>query len=122
MHCVGMADSIALVVFLAGRERFCCADSTFLFHDYSWTFPAAAAVSLTRQQFGEHHRNLTNFIERSQTLLKTRAAFTDQDFKTLRLYEEASIRDSAFAKQKGIVSEIKDAAVPPRGPLYNVDY
>ena len=74
MHCVGSADSIAMVVFLAGTERFCCADSTFLFHDFGWG--STTGINFTRLQFGEFHDSLESFKTRSQQLLKTRAAFT----------------------------------------------
>jgi ATP-dependent protease ClpP protease subunit len=120
MHCVGSADSIAMVVFLAGHERYCCADSTFLFHDFGWG--SQTAVNFTRVQFLEFHASLESFKVRSQQLLKTRAAFTDADFAALGLYDKASIYDAAFAKSKGIVHDIKDAQVPSGGPVFNIDF
>ena len=120
MHCVGSADSIATVVFLAGAERYCCADSTFLFHDYALGFPTP--VNFTRQQYGEFHTSLQGFVKRSQALLKTRAKFTDQDFTSLQLYDKPVVYDAQFAKQKGIVHDIKDPVVPTRGPIFNIEY
>ena len=110
---------MALIVFLAGVERFCCADSTFLFHDFAWG--SATGVTFTRLQFGEFYRSFESFRSRAQQLLKTRAAFTEKDFETLRLYDKASIYDAAFAKSKGIVHDIKDAQIQAGGPIYNID-
>jgi hypothetical protein len=41
-------------------------------------------------------------------VLKERATSTDDDFKQLQLLSVPLIKDAAFAKEKGIVSEIQD--------------
>jgi ATP-dependent Clp protease protease subunit len=120
MHSIGFIDSMAMVVFLAGEQRFCSPDSTFLFHDFVTNFPAPSGIS--RQQFGEFHRAAEGFRLRSQELLKLRASFTDEDFKSLQLYDKATVHDANFAKKKGIVHEIKDAAIPEGSLLANIDF
>lgn len=120
MHCVGYVDSIALVVFLAGERRFCCSDSTFMFHDFGWGSPGA--VNFTRLQVGELRDSLERSRTRTHGLLKTRAKFTDTDIADLQLYERGVIYDAAFAKSKGLVHDIKEALVPVGGPIYNIEY
>ena len=120
MHCVGVVESIALVVFMAGEHRFCCSDSTFLFHDFAWGL--AGVTNLNRLQLLETYNALEAYRIRSQEMLKTRASFTDEDFKTLQLYEKASIYGADFAKEKGIVQEIKQASVPSGIPIHNIEF
>src|ERR1035437_280966 len=120
MHSIGFVDSIAMMVFLAGEQRFCSSDSTFLFHDFATNFPTPGNV--TRAQFAELHRASENFRLRSQELLKLRAAFTDEDFKSLQLYDKTTIYDAGFAKKKGIVHEVKDAVIPAGSLIANVDF
>src|SRR5438067_2302454 len=45
MHCVGSVDSAAMSVFLAGEQRLCCPDSTFLFHDFTTNFPVPGNIT-----------------------------------------------------------------------------
>jgi ATP-dependent protease ClpP protease subunit len=120
MHCIGYADSIAIAVFLAGEQRFCCPDSTFMFHDFGWA--SQAAVSFPRLQFAEYHASLDQSRLRSQQLLKSRARFSDEDFETLDLYSKMATYDAMFAKAKGIVHDIKEALIPTGTPIYNIDF
>ena len=120
MHAVGAVDSAAMPVFLAGEERFCCADSTFLFHDLINNF--SAPISFTRTQFTEFVEFGDVFTTRAQNLLKTRASFKDEDFKTLQLFQKGKIYDATFAKQMGIVQEIKEASITAGFTVANIDY
>lgn len=120
MHCVGVADSAALLVFLAGEKRYCNTDSTFLFHDATWNF--AANQMLTAPQVNEIAESMTIYRMRSMEMLKSRANFTDEDFKTLQLYDKSSVKNAAFAKEKGIVHEIKEATITAGVPVFNVEY
>jgi ATP-dependent protease ClpP protease subunit len=119
IHCIGSVDSAAMCVFLAGARRFCCPDSTFLFHDFATNFPTPGNV--TRIQFSELFRANEGFRLRSQELLKNQAAFTDEDFKALQLYDKPMIYDARFAKEKGIVQEIKETSIPAGSILANID-
>jgi ATP-dependent Clp protease, protease subunit len=119
IHCVGSVDSIAMVVFLASDQRFCCPNSTFTFHDFTWTFGANEALS--RLLIRERLEILDNGVVRSKELLKEHAFFTDADFKALQLFEKQAIYNAGFAKERGIVQEIKEASVLT-GPVFNVDF
>jgi ATP-dependent protease ClpP protease subunit len=43
----GATDSSALMIFMAGKRRYACAKSAFLFHQMSWTFSAKEDVTLS---------------------------------------------------------------------------
>jgi ATP-dependent Clp protease protease subunit len=120
MHAIGYVDSIALVVFLAGEERFCTQDSTFMFHDFSWGVPNG--ISQTRGQWADLHDSLDRSAIRSQDVLKLRTSFTDEDLKSFKLYEKTSIQGASFAKEKGIVDNVQDVTIPPGSLLANIDF
>jgi ATP-dependent Clp protease protease subunit len=120
MHAIGYVDSMALVVFLAGQVRYCSPDSTFLFHDFAWGAPGA--VNQTRSQWADLNESLNRTTVRSKELLKLRTTFTDKDFEALKLYEKATIQGAGFAKEKGIVNDIKEAAIPAGALIANVDF
>jgi ATP-dependent protease ClpP protease subunit len=119
MQAIGFVDSAAMAVFLAGERRFCTADSTFLFHDLAWGTPNA--INQTRSQWADLNIGLERLKIRSQELLKSRTAFTDEDFKAMQLYDKTTIQDASFAKQKGVVQEIKEASIPAGSIVANID-
>lgn len=120
LHAIGYVDSIAMVVFLAGEQRLCSPDSTFLFHDFAWGTPAA--VNLTRTQWGDLHGSLERTKIRSQELLKLRTSFKDEDFKRLELFDKSVIQDAVFAKKMGVVQKVKDAIVPAGSIFANIEF
>ena len=120
MHAIGFVDSIAMIVFLAGENRFCSPDSTFLFHDFAWGSPNA--VNFTRSQWGDLHRSLDNLKNRSQEILRLRTSLKDEDFKKMELYDKTTTYDANFAKEKGVVHEVKDASILAGSVLANIDF
>ena len=120
MHAIGYVDSMALIVFLAGEERFCTPDSSFLFHDFAWGVPGG--INQTRGQWADLHESLDRTTLRAKELLKARTSFSDEDFKGLQLYEKATIQGARFAKEKGIVHEIKEAAIQAGSLIANIDF
>jgi ATP-dependent protease ClpP protease subunit len=119
IHSIGNVDSVALIVFLAGKNRFCSQTSTFWFHDFSWGF--GAPINQSRAQWVELGGLLTRMKFQSQEILKLRTAFTEEDFKLLQLYDKSEFQNASFAKEKGIVHEIKDVVIPAGGILMNIE-
>jgi ATP-dependent protease ClpP protease subunit len=120
MHAIGYVDSMALPVFLAGQERFCSPDSTFLFHDFAFGLPAG--VNQTRGQWADLNESLNQTAIRAKGLLKLRTTLTDEDFKVLELYEKATIQSAGFAKEKGIVQDIKEPCIGAGRFIANIDF
>ncbi|MGO8698609.1 MAG: ATP-dependent Clp protease proteolytic subunit [Limisphaerales bacterium] len=120
MHAIGNVDSIALVVFLAGEHRFCSPNATFLFHDFAWG--TNGAINQTRSQWADVHALLERMKTQSQDLLKLRTALTDEDLQVLELYDKSRIQSASFAKEKGIVQEIKDVSIPAGSIIANIDF
>jgi ATP-dependent Clp protease protease subunit len=120
MHAIGRVDSMGLPVFLAGEQRFCSPETTFLFHDVGWGSPGAIAQS--RSQWAALHLSLDRDILRIQELLKLRTTFTQEDFERLQLYDKTTIQDARFAKEKGIVHEIKQPCILAGSFFGNIEF
>jgi ATP-dependent Clp protease, protease subunit len=121
MHNVGAIDSIANTVFLAAEKerRFCCPTSRFLLHDVLWT---QAVNTMALPQVVEQGLLIKTMQTSIIELLKLRTSFTDEDFKTFNFFKDSAIIDPAFAKEKGIVQEVKEAKIPAGAAVANVEF
>lgn len=117
---IGVIQSVANIVFLAGERRFCCPDAFFMFHDLTWTYDPAQTV--TRLQMEENRLSLNAHRAIFRKVFKLRTLLTDADFETLKLLDEPSIHDSAFAKEKGIVHEIDQVTIRAGTTYLNIDF
>ena len=108
MHNTGSIDSIATVVFLAGEERYAAHHSTFLFHGVSMAFTKDSQFNLTQLQelkssLEEDQKKIAGIIT-SNTKLKS----DDMD----QLFLQGETKDLGFAKDKGVITAIKDPIIP----------
>jgi ATP-dependent protease ClpP protease subunit len=117
MHAIGKVDTIGLAVFLAGERRLCSPDTMFLFHEIASA--SAGAVNHPRSQWAAIVGSRDTL--RLKELLKSRTAFKDEDFNKLELYHRPMIQDAAFAKEKGIVHEVKGAAISAGNLIADID-
>lgn len=117
MHNCGSTDSIANVVFLAASKRYAAKHSSFLFHGITWTFGAGASLS-----FSQLKENLSSF-EREESkivsILAERTKMSEAEIK--ELFREGESKDLKFAIDKGVISEIREPAVPKDAPLVTVN-
>jgi len=116
---MGQIASIASVPFLAGSRRYACENSYFHFHDFEWPFTSAHTMS--KENLADTAQLLEVGRANKKAVLKARTSLTDSDFDTLKLLDDPLIKDSAFAKDKGIVHEVGMPTL--KGiPIFNLDY
>jgi hypothetical protein len=94
--------------------------SLFHFHDFEWNY--AAAHNLTRLEFQDHTQFLNAIRDVTFKLLKENTLLTDESLKELQLLSIPVVKDATFAKERGIVEEVKDFPVPEESVIVNVDY
>jgi ATP-dependent Clp protease, protease subunit len=117
---VNLVASITIVPFLAGKTRIALPHSTFHFHDFEWNY--GAAHNMTRLEYIDHTQILTSGKETTLRLLEENTSLTKKDFEDLKLLDVPIIKDANFAKEKGIVHEIKYLTLPEDMNIFNVDY
>ena len=114
-HNVGNVDSIGNALFLAGDTRYACPHSTFMFH--------GVGFDILNQRFEEKllREKLDSILSdqaRIGAIIKER---TRLDQKVIEgLFREAQTKDATFAREHGIVDEVRDVQIPPGAPIYSL--
>lgn len=110
MHAVGNVSSIALPVFLAAKNRFASQNARFLFHNYVWGSPTAETVN--QDVLAERSMILDSGLAWTREIVKAATKLTDADFERMKFFEKPVIIDPSSALQYGLISEIKEPAIP----------
>ena len=108
-HNVGNADSIAVIIFLAGEKRYACESSTFMFHGTVFNFDDP--TRLDQKLLNELLSGLTADDKRTADIISSR---TNIDAKEIfGWHRVGKTVDVQFAKQNGIIDDIRDVSIPP---------
>jgi ATP-dependent Clp protease, protease subunit len=106
-HNFGNVDSIAILLFLAGKTRYATQGASFLFH--------SVGFNLTNERLEE--KNLTERLDSVRTdnkriseLISNR---TRLKLNTCRnLFRSQRTKDTAWAKKNGFISDIRQFTIP----------
>jgi ATP-dependent Clp protease, protease subunit len=109
MHAIGLVSSIAIPVFCAGKNRLASKNARFYFHDYSWTYGQPTTVS--RTAISEPAILLDAAIDWSRETLKADTKLTDNDFKTMQLFQVPKIITASEAARYGIVTAVVEPKI-----------
>lgn len=107
-HNVGNVDSIANVIFLAGRRRLCSQPSTFMFHSVGFDVPGPVRLEERnlRQWLDSvvaDNKRMGGIIAASTNLSARRAG---------ALFREQRVRDADWALTHGFVHQVADPQIP----------
>lgn len=114
-HNVANTDSIANVVFLGGNERYACAASTFMFHGVGFAGNANERLeeNLLKAKLdtvlADHKRISGIFASRTGKL-----SVADG----MRLFKEQKTRDAGWAKNNGLIHDIREFQFPAGGNIH----
>lgn len=111
---VGSVESVGVVIFLAGHQRYACPRTRFLVHPLHWGFGALVAADHARVS---EWRNCLDFdAERYASIFEeaTQQAGVTDDIRT-HLFGNARIYDTEQAVAAGIIHEAKQARLPEMG-------
>ncbi len=109
-HNTGYVDSVGNVVFLAGEERFCSPNATFMFHGVG--MPVFANTRLEGKQVEDLRDSLRADTAKISAVIESRATFPNRGTID-RLFFQQRTKDAAFAKKNGLVHDIRDIKIPP---------
>jgi len=112
-HNVGNVDSIGAVIFLAGKRRYACAHSTFMFHGVAAGFEAKAMMP--ERMLIERLESVQADQKRIAAVIK---AHTSIDEATVEgFFLKGVTLEAEAAKKNGLVDDIRDVQVPPGCPV-----
>lgn len=118
MHNIGIIDSIANVIFLAGDERYAAPNSSFLFHGVG--FNIGQPTRLQEKDLKEKIK----IIERDQKLISgiitERTKLSLEDVR--KMFLEAETKTPEEAKEGGFIHEIKEAEIPEGTKVFSFTF
>lgn len=109
MHNIGNIESIGNIIFVAADERYANPAAHFLLHGLTWNFDAGALVS--HAQIQEINSVLHQGEEDIAQILATQTKLTKEEI--FSLYKQGESKGLGFAVEKGLISEIREARIPP---------
>ena len=113
MHNVGNVDSIGNAIFLAGKHRYACTHSTFMFHGVG--IMPVNGVRLEEKNLRENLSSIQADQRRIGSIISEQPTLKSVEIN--RLFREARTKDSAFALVKGIIQEIREVSIPSGAPV-----
>ncbi len=116
-HNVGNVDSIGNAIFLAGKRRYACKHSTFMFHGVGFDL-RNQSMRLEEKNLRESLASILSDQKRIGSIITERSQITEEDASAL--FREAQTKDAAFAVSLGIIHEIRDVQVPLGGPIISL--
>jgi ATP-dependent protease ClpP protease subunit len=112
VHNIGNVDSIGNAVFLAGEERYACAHSTFMFHGVGFDRPPGR---LEEKPLREMLQGIESDQKRIGSIITERTTIAEDEVQGL--FREAQTKTAEFARERGIVHEIREFKLPPSQPV-----
>lgn len=112
-HNLGNVDSIGLVIYLAGVERYACPHTTFMLHGVAMQVPAP--TTLFEKNFQESLARLTADQERIKGIYSERSKVSPEQAESLFLQETTLSAEDAVSR--GIVHEIRQLSIPSGSPV-----
>lgn len=113
---MGSIESVGVVIFMAGKERYACPGTRFLVHPLHWGFGGLVAADHSRVS---EWRDCLDFdAERYAAIFDeaTRDAPTPTDIRS-NLMRNARLYDAQQAREAGIIHAAKQSVLPPSGPV-----
>jgi len=107
-HNIGNVDSISNVVFLGGHKRYMCAASTFMFHGVG--FDCATNQRLEEKSLRTMLDAVLADQKRMSGIIAERTKLSVDE--CMELFREQTIRDAAWAQEKGFVDGVSAFALP----------
>ena len=117
MHNIGSIHSIANIVFLAGENRSAAKYSTFMLHNFTWTF---AQETLTVPQVSEKVMSLDVARKEFVGIFEDRTNLKAGDFDAEKFFDNPRTLDSAAAAKAGMVQTVVDFKIPAGSTVLNV--
>jgi ATP-dependent Clp protease protease subunit len=111
MHNTGSIDSAANVVFMAGDKRYAAAHTSFLFHGVTWSFSG----NYNHSQIKEYLSNVDSAEKKIAGIVTGHTSLSQAEIT--ELFREGESMSASAAKDKGIVSSLKDVELAENVPV-----
>ncbi len=110
VHNIGQVDSIANIVFMAGKHRFAVPTSSFFFHDVGMT--VKKELRLVEKNLNEHLKIIKRDRQKIIDVLTAESKITSEQLNELFLNSDSIQPDKA--KEYDIIHDIKPIEIPKK--------
>lgn len=117
MHNIGTVDSIGNIIFSAGEERYASPHSTFLFHGVKMNINQGSSLSV--EQLGELRSRLDSDQLKIAGILQENTNLNEEEI--LGFFREGESKDAEFAREKGLVHDIRIAKIQEGAPFITIN-
>lgn len=115
-HNVGNVNSIANVIFLAGKERYASPGATFMFHGVGFDTPAQ--MRFEQKMLRERLDGIIADEKKIGEVISTRTGIPSDD--VVKLFYEAVTKDTDYAKAHRIIDDVRDVQIPQGAPVHQL--
>lgn len=115
-HNIGQIDSVANVIFAAGKTRYATKYSSFLFHGVSMHYEKQDFIE---SQLEEQYKTIKRLRENIASAFSRYTGLSLRETEAL-MVTGATILSASEALSKSIVDEIRDAAIPPGSQIVSI--
>ena len=112
-HNIGSVNSMGNVVFLSGDTRYATANATFMFHGVG--FDISGPARFEEKDIRDRLETILSDQKRMGQIIASRTDIVND--RIAELFRAQKTVDSAWAKDNGIVNEIRDFDIPPGSPI-----
>lgn len=112
----GSVDSIGVVLFCAGKNRYSVPNARFLIHGVSFNFQGSA--SFDEKTLDEHLKGLQIDQSNIAKIIAFTTKKTEEDIK--QAMHDRTALSPEEAKDYGLVTEIKDSLMPNNAEFYSI--
>ena len=117
MHNTGNIDSIATVVYMAGKERYAAPGTSFHFHGVASM--AQAGMRVTHSTLSELMSHMKEDENKIATIVSRNTTLSVEELQRLFVHGESKNLD--FAMEKGIIKEVREVSIPRNAELISFD-
>ena len=113
IHNVSSVSSVGNVIFLAGEERYATASATFMFHGVG--VEVKGPLRIEEQYARDRLDSILSDQKRMGQIITSRSRIRDDEIAGL--FRGQKTVPSQWAKDNGIIKDIRDFSIPPSSPV-----
>jgi len=118
MHNMSSVESIGVIVFLAGQERYACPHTSFLFHSVKNT--PQKEESLDLKKIEEMESKIKTDQNKIALIISENSSIKKEEMS--ELFDQGESKSEEFAKEKGLVHDIRNIQLKDTDLLFNFSF
>ena len=116
MHNIGSVNSVGNVIFLAGESRYATSKATFMYHGVG--FDVKGPMRIEEKFLTERLDSILADQSRMGKIITERSSISDPEIASL--FRAQTTVDSSWAKDNGVIEDIRDFNISPGSPVVNL--